>query len=329
MMHAELGSAKKGEDGEDRVADQADGRHRNNAKQIACRALADQIAAFTIEANDRSLPEPALQHVHRDGDTDEGKYKDHPIDEDILIFLSRRHNPSIHGFGQYLHEEKLCTIVEEMKRQGTSAESFFFGYPRHAFGRGDVIIRAGEVPDGVYYLTSGLVRQEAISPRGETFIITVFRPGAYFPMLWAITNTSNGYQYEAATATTAYRATKSEVLRFLSRHPEELWRFTKRLVTGINGLLGRFEYLMFDTAYRKTVLLLLYFARRFGKQEDGVTLISVPLAHREIAAWIGATRETASVQMEALKKKGLIKTRGRQLIIPSIAALEKEGESEW
>ncbi|KKU87386.1 MAG: Transcriptional regulator, Crp/Fnr family [Candidatus Gottesmanbacteria bacterium GW2011_GWA2_47_9] len=192
------------------------------------------------------------------------------------------------------------------------------------FARGEAIIRPGEQPDGVYFLTKGLVRQEAISPKGEIFIINVFRPGAYFPMMWGIANVANGYHYEAATAAEVHCAPRDAVVSYLKDHPEELWRFTKRLLTGISGLISRFEYLMFDTAYRKAILLLLYFARRFGQKEDGKIVIPVSLAHREIASWIGTTRETASIQMEALKKKGFIITRGRQIVIKSLAQLEKE-----
>ena len=143
-------------------------------------------------------------------------------------------------------------------------------------------------------------------------------------MLWGIANVANGYHYEAATASDVHVAPRADVVSYLTDHPEELWRFTKRLLTGISGLLSRFEYLMFDTAYRKTILLLLYFARRFGQKEDGKIVIPISLAHREIASWIGTTRETASIQMEMLKKKGLIFTRGRQIVIKSLGALEKE-----
>ena len=211
-----------------------------------------------------------------------------------------------------------------MKRQRQTVSSFFSSYPRQSFKRGQTIIGPGEQPAGVYFLAKGLVRQEAVSPKGEIFIINVFRPGAYFPMLWGIANVANGYHYEAATASDVHVAPRADVVSYLTDHPEELWRFTKRLLTGISGLLSRFEYLMFDTAYRKTILLLLYFARRFGQKEDGKIVIPISLAHREIASWIGTTRETASIQMEMLKKKGLIFTRGRQIVIKSLGALEKE-----
>lgn len=206
--------------------------------------------------------------------------------------------------------------------------SFFSSYSHAVFAPGQAVIRAGEVPAGIYYLFHGVVRQYAISAKGEMLTIHLFRQGSFFPMLWAFTGRHNGHQYDAVTGVEAFRAPKEAVDAFLTAHPDELATFTHRLLIGVDGLLNRLEHLVFDAAYRKTVLLLSYYAWQFGRQEDGVVVIPMPLSHREIASWIGTTRETVSVQMETLKRRGIIATRGRQLIVPSVAALEKEGESE-
>lgn len=55
-----------------------------------------------------------------------------------------------------------------------------------------------------------------------------------------------------------------------------------------------------------------------------MTVLEISPTHREIAAWIGCTREVVSLQVEALKRKRLILTRGHQIVIPSLMALEKE-----
>ena len=50
----------------------------------------------------------------------------------------------------------------------------------------------------------------------------------------------------------------------------------------------------------------------------------IPLTHKEIAAWIGTTRETASLQIETLKKKNLIQYNRRYIIVPDISRLSRE-----
>lgn len=207
-----------------------------------------------------------------------------------------------------------------------SVLSFFSSHSHHLYRTGEAIIRVGETPGGIFYLARGLVRQYSYSPKGEMILIHVFRPGSFFPMMWAFTGLPNTYQYEAVSSVEVYRAPKEEVLGFFSRYPEELWAFTRRVVTGLAGLVFRMEYVMFGGSYRKTVLLLAYFTKTFGEKEGKQIVIPMNLAHREIAAWVGCTRETVSVQMERLRQKGLIATRGRTLVIKNLAALEKEGE---
>jgi CRP-like cAMP-binding protein len=92
----------------------------------------------------------------------------------------------------------------------------------------------------------------------------------------------------------------------------------------MSGLRHRIEFLVMSNAYQKTLLLLLYLAENLGEKENGGVVLPVPVTHREISAWIGTTRETASLQVETLKKHGLISYRKRQMTIPSVKNLEKE-----
>lgn len=203
-------------------------------------------------------------------------------------------------------------------------ERFFTDYTKLLYKRGEVILRAEDPPAGVYFLKSGFVRQYLISPSGETLILHVYRPGSFFPLMWAINNIPNNFYFEAVTAVEVYRAPQNQVVTFLKKHPDILFETTQRLIGGLHGLVSRVGYLVLDNAYIKTVLLILYFAKNFAEPSEVGVSLRVPLVHREIAAWIGTTRETASLQMEALKRKGLIKARGRKLIVPNLHLLEAE-----
>ncbi len=187
-----------------------------------------------------------------------------------------------------------------------------------------MILRADDAPHGVSYIEKGVVRQYSINGSGESLMLQLYRTGAFFPMTWVINNTSNRYFYEAATDVAIRRAPQGDVKKFLEKHPEVLGDFTARLLLGITGLWSRIEQLVLEDAYAKTILLILYYVQKFGAKDARGVALEVSPTHKEIAAWIGTTRETASLQIEALKRKSLVLTRGRQLIIPSLSALEKE-----
>jgi CRP/FNR family transcriptional regulator len=203
-------------------------------------------------------------------------------------------------------------------------DTFFQKYTRLKYKKGDVILRAEDTPQGVFYLKKGYVRQYMVAESGAMLMLHIFKPNSFFPMTWVLNDTPNTYYLEAVTSVDVWRAPKDAVKEFLRDHPDVVMNLTQRLLLGMSGLRHRIEFLVMSNAYQKTLLLLLYLAENLGEIENGEVVLPVPVTHREISAWIGTTRETASLQVETLKKHGLIMYRKRQMIIPSIKNLEKE-----
>jgi CRP-like cAMP-binding protein len=203
-------------------------------------------------------------------------------------------------------------------------EIFFEKYPAEKYPKNTLILNQEDEPEGMYYLTGGYVRQYAKSPKGEILYLHVFRPGSCFPMMWLLTDVKHRYFYEAITPVSVKKAPAEAVMKLMDRHPEILEYFTERLLLGMNGLLTRLESLVLDTAYTKTALLFIFFARMFGKREGKKVYIDIPLSHQQIGTWIGTARETATLAAEALRRKGFIRYRNRRYDIPDLSALEKE-----
>jgi len=201
-------------------------------------------------------------------------------------------------------------------------DAFFTTYTHRLYKRGEVILRAGDPPVGVLYLVKGYVRMSATSENGDILVLHVFKRGSFFPMWWAINDTPNTYTYEAVTPVEAYRAPKANVVRFLKHHPDALFDLTRRVLAGLSGVTSRMEMLVFDDARTKTIQFLVYCAKHFGWKD--VRAYEIVMTQREIAAWIGTTRETASLQLEALKHRGLIVYKNRMIRIPDLKKLEEE-----
>lgn len=203
-------------------------------------------------------------------------------------------------------------------------DSFFEKYTRLKYKKGEVILRAEDTPQGVFYLKRGFVRQYMVAETGAMLMLHIFKPNSFFPLTWVLNDTPNTYYLEAMTSVEIWQAPKDTVKEFLNANPAVVMDLAHRLLLGMTGLRRRMEYLVMDSAYQKTLLLLLYLAENMGEKEGAGMVLPVPVTHREIAAWIGTTRETASLQVEMLKKAGLIVYRRRQLVIPSVNAMEKE-----
>lgn len=198
---------------------------------------------------------------------------------------------------------------------------FFKAYKHQQYKKGEILIRADDDPVGVFYLKEGLVKQYAISKKGDELVVNIFKPESFFPMSWAINQAQNKYFFEALTDLDVWRAPKEEVLTFLKSNPDVLLDLLSRLYTGLDGVLTRMTYLMAGDAYVRLIAELLIYAQRFAKTQK---MIAITISEKELAAQAGMTRETVSREMKTLKDKGFIVANRNKLYISDLQKLELE-----
>lgn len=205
-------------------------------------------------------------------------------------------------------------------------EEFFSKFNNKRFYKQkEVIIRADDNPPGVFYLKEGYARLYTISPNGQELTLNILKPGGYFSMMWAIGDTQNTYYFEALTKIELWRSPKEKLINFIREEPEVLFEFTKRILIGLDGLLGVVESLLFGNSYNKVATALLIAAKRFGKkQTTGETVIELPLTHQLIASLAGLTRETTSLVMKEFEIGGILSSGRPFLTINNMEKLEKE-----
>lgn len=201
-------------------------------------------------------------------------------------------------------------------------DHFFAKFPLQNYRKGEILVRAGDDPPGIFYLKKGQVKEYAISKKGDEAVVNVFKPGAYFPMSWAINQTPNAYFFEAMTDLELIRAPREKVIDFIKSEPEVLYNLLSRVYKGTDGLLSRMTYLMSGSAYERLVSELIIIIRRFGVTEEGK--VYVKINEKELATQIGMTRETVSRELAKLKTSGLISFSKKQLIVKDVADLENE-----
>lgn len=192
------------------------------------------------------------------------------------------------------------------------------------YKRGEMLLRGDTPPHGVFYLQKGFVRDFAISKDGEELTLVIFKPGDFFPLQWAINDKTNSHNFEAMTAVELFRAPKEEFLRFLKEEPDVLFTSLQEVIVRLSGLMDRMEHLVFGNAYERVASIILILAERFGHKENGAIVIPMSISHRCIASLVGMTRETVSVEMKKLQKKGLISSRGSFVYVHNLARLQKE-----
>ncbi|MEN9407622.1 MAG: hypothetical protein RLZZ455_838 [Candidatus Parcubacteria bacterium] len=203
-------------------------------------------------------------------------------------------------------------------------EAFFDASRSLFYKKGEVIIRPGDVPQGVYLLRKGFVRFYSVSKDGEELTLLIFKPGDFFPVRFAITDQEITYYYESMTAVEVKRATTLSFREFLKGNPEVLLTITGSILIRLRTVYERMEYLVYGSAYEKVASILYVFAKEYGETVPEGVMIGVPLTHRDIASVIGMTRETVSVEMGRLFEKNLITHKGKCVVVCNPEKLRKE-----
>ena len=203
-------------------------------------------------------------------------------------------------------------------------ENFFAQFKTLHYGKGEMILRGGDSPQGVYFIKKGYVKDYAISKEGEELTFIIFKPGDFFPMQWAMLDKENAHYFEAMGQVEAWRASRDEFVNFIKSNPDVFFELTNQIVIRLGGILERMEYLAFGNAHERVASILAICAERFGeKQGRGIT-IKVRLTHKDIANLLGITRETASIELKKLERKSIIAYQRRLLIVKNKKRLEQE-----
>lgn len=209
-----------------------------------------------------------------------------------------------------------------MQAEVDPLELFFSQFKRLQYKKGEVIIRPNDDPSGVFYINRGYVRLYTLSESGQELSLIIFKPGDIFPLIWAFNEQDITQYCEAMTLVDAWRIPKKEFLEFMQNNPATLLTVTNKILTRLWGLLQRMEYLVFGNAYQKVASILVICAERFGIKKGKNIVISLPLTHKDVADLIGLTRETTSVEIKKLEKRGICSKKGKFFYVENLAKLK-------
>lgn len=198
---------------------------------------------------------------------------------------------------------------------------FFSKFKKYHYKKGETILRGGDVPQGVCFINKGYVRDYYVSKEGEELIFIIFKSEDFFPIRWAFNGTITNHYFEAMTVVDLWRCPKEEFIAFIEENPEIFFELTRRITLRLGGIMKRMAYLVFSNAYEKVASILMICAERFGEKKGKSIVIPIPLTHKDLAMLVGMARETISIEMKKLEKKGIIKYKKRLIVIKNINKL--------
>lgn len=192
------------------------------------------------------------------------------------------------------------------------------------FKKGQVIIRPEDKIDNIYFIEKGYVRFYYISQEGKELTFLIYKPGYFFPVLYTFFGYKTRYYFEALTPLILKKVPRETFIEIISSNSLISMMISKEIILRMQGILSKMEMLILGNAGQNVAFTILISAQEFGKKNNKSIVLSLPLAHKDIASMAGLTRETVSLEMKSLEKKGLISYKRNQITIKDVDRFKKE-----
>lgn len=213
------------------------------------------------------------------------------------------------------------------KQQSVERLNYFFSkYKPKLYNKRTVIPPSYDFTSSVFYIKEGYLRVFRISEHGVELTITILKSTDLFPFIFNLKDLqlNKTYYFEALTQVIIWKIHTRKFYKFLRNNPDIYSEIINDVLIGYNDTLSKLENFVFNDAYTNIIASIISCAKKFGKLKGDDILLTVPLTHKDIAALVGITRETTSLEMKKLEKQGYISRLGRYLLIKNIKKLEYE-----
>ncbi len=185
-----------------------------------------------------------------------------------------------------------------------------------------VIYLPGDPGNSVYFVNGGRVKISRVTRDGKELTLAYRGPGEIFGELCLVDGGPRQEMAEAMENALITELPLEEFLRMLSTQAAMGLQLIKILCERRRDLESKVEDLVYRDVNAKLAELLLQFGKDYGVDDARGTLVAVKVTHQEMANLIGSTRETVSLTLSQFKRKQLITTEGRKIILTSLEGLK-------
>lgn len=214
---------------------------------------------------------------------------------------------------------KNCQLFEKLTQE--QLEGLEKRARMRRFTRGTAVYLPADAGDSVFLLAEGRVKLSSITPDGKQAILAFIEPGEIFGELSLVSPEEREEHAETMTASTLVLLPVSALESLMNESPQLALSVTKLLGFRRQRIERRLKSLLFRSNRDRLVQLLLDLAGQYGRATDEGILLGIPLSHQDMAAVIGATRETVTNLLGELQLERLIKVSRQRIVVRDLNRL--------
>ena len=186
---------------------------------------------------------------------------------------------------------------------------------RQTFVPGEVVFEKGDPGDALYVIIKGQVKIVLPSSDGNEALIATMDDGDFFGELSLIDGQPRSATIIATQPTDTVILRRDGFKDFLKAHPEA----AIDMLQALSSRLRQSDEFIADAAFLdvpgRLAKKLIELCEKYGREGPEGIAISLRVTQRDLAAMIGATRESVNKHLQSFRSQGMISLAGRRLII--------------
>jgi CRP/FNR family transcriptional regulator, cyclic AMP receptor protein len=206
-----------------------------------------------------------------------------------------------------------CDVLSESSNE--ALERLFTSVNVGTYRPRQVIYLPGDRAQGVHFLTSARIKISKVTRDGKELTLAYRSEGDFFGEPCLLEGGPREEMAEAMDASTTVEVSREALDELLRNDGRAAYKFARALIMRRKDLETRVEQLIFKDVGAKLAELLLTLGQEHGVSDERGLVVGLKITHQEMANLIGSTRETVSLTLSQFKRKGLIQTEGRRVIL--------------
>lgn len=175
------------------------------------------------------------------------------------------------------------------------------------YKRKELIFGAGDVSDSIYLLKTGHVRLYRVTEDGKEVTLAILRAGDVFGELALFDETHRTTFAEALDDAHICATSVEQFTKLMAHRPEIAVTIAKEIARRRCETEAQIVEMAYATVGGRVTAALMHLAEQHGETlENGDVRITLRLSHQELANMIGSSRESCTMELQRLQKRGII-----------------------
>jgi CRP-like cAMP-binding protein len=194
---------------------------------------------------------------------------------------------------------------------------------RH-FRRGEVLFHEGDPGDALFIVASGAIKIVVPSDEGEEAILATLRRGDFLGELALLDGAPRSASAIALEATDTLTLPRAQFRALASMEPAIRDALLAALARELRRLTTHVAELHFLDLTGRLAARLARLAEENGEvMPDGSVRLDAPLTQSDLAAMIGATRQSVNKLLGEFEEDGLLRLERDIIVVPDVQALAR------